>query len=136
MGVTAAILAGCTSTPAEYGATLFSQDPKWTSPQCVEARRAATDYKEKKLNWGAGMLIGPYGLALVAAGEGVALVPSLATEGLPLDGVDALDIPGLGMRRVVLRHLTRSRGASPLLDTVTELVREAAASFSYESSGT
>ncbi len=75
-------------------------------------------------------------LALVAAGEGVALVPSLATEGLPLDGVDALDIPGLGMRRVVLRHLTRSRGASPLLDTVTELVREAAASFSYESSGT
>lgn len=69
MGVTATILAGCTSTPTEYGATLSSQDPKWTSPQCVEARTAAADYKEKKLNWGAGMLIGPYGLALVAAGK-------------------------------------------------------------------
>ncbi len=75
-------------------------------------------------------------LALVAAGEGVTLVPSLAIEGLPTDGVDALDIPGLGMRRVALRHLTRSRGASLSLDTATALIREAAASFSYESSGT
>jgi DNA-binding transcriptional LysR family regulator len=74
-------------------------------------------------------------LALVAAGEGVALVPSLAIEGLRTDGVDALDIPGLGMRRVALRHLTRSRGASPLLDTAITLIREAAAAFSYESSG-
>ena len=53
-------------------------------------------------------------LALVAAGEGVTLVPSLALEGLRTEGVDALDIPGLGMRRVALRHLTRSRGASPV----------------------
>ena len=75
-------------------------------------------------------------LALVAAGEGVTLVPSLAIEGLPTAGVDALDIPGLGMRRVALRYLTRSRGASPLLDTAVSLIREAAASFSYESSGT
>ena len=75
-------------------------------------------------------------LALVAAGEGVTLVPSLALEGLRTDGVDALDIPGLGMRRVVLRHLTRTRGASPSVDTVTSLIREAAASFSYEASGT
>ena len=75
-------------------------------------------------------------LALVAAGEGVTLVPSLAIEGLPTDGVDALDVPGLGMRRVAFRHLTRSRGASPLLDTAITLIREAAASFSYEASGT
>ena len=75
-------------------------------------------------------------LALVAAGEGVTLVPSLAIEGLPTDGVDALDIPGLGMRRVALRHLTNSRGANLSLDTATALIREAAASFSYESSGT
>ena len=63
------------------------------------------------------------------------LVPALALESLPTDGVDTLDIPGLGMRRVVLRHLTRSRSASPSLDTATGLVREAAAAFSYESSG-
>ena len=74
-------------------------------------------------------------LALVAAGEGVTLVPSLALEGLRTDGVDELDIPGLGMRRVALRHLTRSRGASPSLDTATSLIREAAAAFSYEPSG-
>ena len=74
-------------------------------------------------------------LALVAAGEGVTLVPSLALEGLDIDGVDALDIPGLGMRRVVLRRLSRSRGPSPSLDTATALIREAAASFSYEASG-
>ena len=74
-------------------------------------------------------------VALVAAGEGVTLIPSLAIEGLRTDGVDALDIPGLGMRRVALRHLTRSRGASPLLDTAITLIREAAAAFSYEASG-
>ena len=73
-------------------------------------------------------------LALVAVGEGVTLVPSLALEGLGTEGVDALDIPGLGMRRVVLRHLTRSRGASPSLDTGISLIREAAASFSWEPS--
>jgi hypothetical protein len=40
------------------------------------------------------------------------------------------------MRRVALRHLTRGRGANVSLDTATALIREAAASFSYESSGT
>jgi molybdate transport repressor ModE-like protein len=74
-------------------------------------------------------------LALVAAGEGVTLVPALALEGVRVDGVDELDIPGLGMRRVALRHLTRTRGASPSLDTTTALIREASAAFSYDSSG-
>jgi DNA-binding transcriptional LysR family regulator len=74
-------------------------------------------------------------LALVAAGEGVTLVPSLAIEGLRTDGVDALDIPGLGMRRVALRQLTRSGAPNLSRDTATALIREAAASFSYEASG-
>ena len=73
-------------------------------------------------------------LALVASGEGVALAPALALESLPTDGVDLLDVPGLGMRRVVLRQLSRTR-VSPSLATATALVREAAAAFSYESSG-
>jgi molybdate transport repressor ModE-like protein len=69
-------------------------------------------------------------LALVTAGEGVALVPSLALEGLALDGIDALDIPGLGQRRIVLRHLLRGgRGMSTALETATTLIREAAAAF-------
>lgn len=75
-------------------------------------------------------------LALVAAGEGITLVPSLAIKGLPTEGVDALDIPGLGMRRVALRHLTRSRSPSSTLDTATTLIREAAGLFSYEAPGT
>jgi hypothetical protein len=49
--------------------------------------------------------------------------------------VDLLDIPGLGMRRVVLRHLSWSSAASPTFATATVLIREAAAGFSYETSG-
>ena len=64
--VTAAMVAGCTSSPA---ATLSVQDPKWRSPQCEQIRAEALSYKERNLNWAAGMLIGPYGLAIVAAGK-------------------------------------------------------------------
>ena len=74
-------------------------------------------------------------LALVAAGEGVTLAPALALESLPTEAVDLLDVPGLGMRRVVLRHLARTSAASPMLATATALIREASAAFSYESSG-
>ena len=74
-------------------------------------------------------------VALVAAGEGVTLIPALALETLDVSGVDALDVPGLGMRRIVLRHLTRSRGPSSLLETAITLVREAAAGFSYAPTG-
>ncbi len=75
-------------------------------------------------------------LALVAAGEGVTLAPALALETLPLEDLDVIDLPGLGMRRVVLRHLTRGRKESRTLSTAVALVREASAAFSYESSGT
>lgn len=73
-------------------------------------------------------------LALVAAGEGVTLIPSLALEGWLPSGVDTLEIPGLGMRRIVLRNLTRSRSPSPALDTAIGLIREASAAFSFEPS--
>ncbi|MBL8576123.1 MAG: hypothetical protein JNK47_02765 [Mesorhizobium sp.] len=61
--------AGCTSMPTDYAATLSKQDPKWTSPECQEIRATAANYKEQKVNWAAGALIGPYGLAIVAAGK-------------------------------------------------------------------
>jgi hypothetical protein len=63
------MLAGCTAVPTDYASALSKQDPKWLSPECKEIRAEASDYKEKKLYWGAGLLIGPYGLALVAAGK-------------------------------------------------------------------
>jgi hypothetical protein len=68
-GVVVPLVAGCTSLPADYAATLSHQDPKWQSPQCEEIRAAALDYKERNLSWAAGMLIGPYGLGIVAAGK-------------------------------------------------------------------
>ena len=70
------------------------------------------------------------GLALVAAGEGVALVPSLALHGVPDAGFDALDVPGLGMRRIVLRRYERRR-TPEALDVAASLIREAAAAFDF-----
>ena len=67
--VLGALVAGCTSTPTDYAATLSSSDPKWMSPQCQEVRAAAANYREQKVNWAAGALIGHYGLAIVAAGK-------------------------------------------------------------------
>lgn len=67
----AAALAGCATAPADYAAGLPSQDRKWNSAQCRQARAAAANYtaNERKLYWSAGALIGPYGLAIVAAGK-------------------------------------------------------------------
>jgi hypothetical protein len=68
-GVVAAMVSGCTTPPADYAATLSNQDPKWQSPECEQIRVQALSYKERNLNWAAGLLIGPYGLAVVAAGK-------------------------------------------------------------------
>jgi molybdate transport repressor ModE-like protein len=72
-------------------------------------------------------------LALVAAGEGVAIVPTLALTGVVQDGVDILDVPGLGTRRIVLRRFDRRRSASMPVDTVARLLRESAAAFDTRS---
>lgn len=69
-------------------------------------------------------------LALVAAGEGVAIVPTLALTGVVQDGVEVLDVPGLGTRRIVLRRVGGRRRRSSLpVDTVARLLRESAAAF-------
>jgi len=66
-------LAGCTTAaPRDYAASLPQHDPKWQSPECAQMRSAAMTYGEGKrppLSWGAGALLGPYGLALAAAGK-------------------------------------------------------------------
>lgn len=73
-------------------------------------------------------------LALVAAGEGVAIVPTLALTGVVQDGVEVLDVPGLGTRRIVLRRFAgRRRHSSMPVGTVARLLRESAAAFDTRS---
>src|SRR5690606_19877842 len=70
--LTAALLAGCTTPPAEYAQTLSSQDPKWQSPQCQDIRAAAATYEAggtRPLSIPAGLLLGPYGLGIALAGR-------------------------------------------------------------------
>lgn len=75
-------------------------------------------------------------LALVAAGEGMALIPSLALHGMPVHGLDVLDVPGLGARRIVLRSYFRGKQAQGLITAVTALIRDAATQVSSEPAGT
>lgn len=70
-------------------------------------------------------------LALVAAGEGVTLVPSLALHGVSDPDVAILEVPGLGMRRLVLRQYERP-GMSGAIPAAVTLIREAAAAFDFE----
>jgi len=72
-------------------------------------------------------------LALVAAGEGVAIVPTLALSGVVQNGVDVLDVPGLGTRRIVLWRFDRRRSTGTPVDTVARLLRESAAAFDTRS---
>ncbi|MEW9806716.1 hypothetical protein ABUE31_12045 [Mesorhizobium sp. ZMM04-5] len=67
--IVAAIAGGCTSTPAEYAATLSPKDPKWQSPQCRTTRAEAATFEQRKVSWAAGALLGPYGLAIAAAAK-------------------------------------------------------------------
>ncbi|UCI06444.1 hypothetical protein [Mesorhizobium sp. B1-1-8] len=66
----AATVAGCVTSPVDYAASLSQQDPKWATPQCQQARMAASDYAAREKEhpgWGFGVLLGPYSLGLEAA---------------------------------------------------------------------
>lgn len=65
----ALLVAGCTIPPAEYASTLPPQDPKWQTPECEKARLAAMNHQEAPAYWTAGLLLGPYGLGMVAAAK-------------------------------------------------------------------
>lgn len=71
----------------------------------------------------------PTALALVAAGEGVTLLPSLALQGTLPEGVEIADVPGLGARRLALRHRTGRRGPSPAVNAAIDFIRDISASF-------
>jgi hypothetical protein len=65
----------------------------------------------------------------VASGEGIAIVLTLALGGIVQDGVDVVDVPGLGTRRIVLRRFDPRRSTRTPIDTVARLLPESAASF-------
>lgn len=71
-------------------------------------------------------------LDLVAAGEGVALVPMLALHGVTRPGVDVLDVPGIGARRIVVRRYDRPRGDATPTERAVQLMRESAAGLDLE----
>lgn len=72
LGLLAATLAGCMTSPAEYATSLSPQDPKYRSPQCAQARSAAANYEaneKQTMSFATGLLFGPYGVGIAAAGK-------------------------------------------------------------------
>ncbi|KAA3447802.1 hypothetical protein C7I87_24735 [Mesorhizobium sp. SARCC-RB16n] len=69
MSALAATMAGCATSPVDYGASLSQQDQKWATPQCQHARTAASDYavREKTHPGWEFAALGPYGLGIIAA---------------------------------------------------------------------
>lgn len=66
-------------------------------------------------------------LSLVAAGEGVALLPALALQSGVPDGVEVVTLPGLGVRRIVARHRQTKHEPGPAVRAVLDAVVEAGA---------
>ncbi len=65
------------------------------------------------------------GLALVAAGQGVTIMPALALRSVAPDNVEIVDLPGLGTRRIVLRRFADKSSPVGAIDTAVTLIREA-----------
>lgn len=59
-------------------------------------------------------------LALVAAGQGIGMLPALALQGELPDGVTVATVPGLGSRRLVARHRATRREPGPAVVAVID----------------
>lgn len=67
-------------------------------------------------------------LALVAAGQGIGMLPALALQGDLPEGVTVATVPGLGSRRLVARHrATRHEPRPTVAAVVDELLASASA---------
>ena len=66
-------------------------------------------------------------LALVAAGQGVAMLPALALQGDVPAGVSIVTVPGLGSRRLVARHRATRRAPGPAVAAVLDVLLGVAA---------
>lgn len=64
-------LAACATSPGDYAAALSPQDPKFATAECAEMRAAAAGFRagQREPSWAQGLLLGPYGLGIVAAGK-------------------------------------------------------------------
>ncbi|WP_245993074.1 LysR substrate-binding domain-containing protein [Xylanimonas allomyrinae] len=66
-------------------------------------------------------------LALVAAGQGVALLPALALDGIAgNDGLRVVRLPGLGERQLFVRHRATRHEPGPAVRAVLEIMIEVA----------
>lgn len=66
-------------------------------------------------------------LALVAAGQGIAMLPALAVEsGEVPDGVEVVAMPGLGSRRVIVRHRATRHEPGPAVRAVVDAMVDVA----------
>jgi DNA-binding transcriptional LysR family regulator len=68
-------------------------------------------------------------LALVAAGQGVAMLPALALQGDVPAGVSIVTVPGLGSRRLVARHRATRREPGPAVAAVLDVLLRVAAAL-------
>lgn len=59
-------------------------------------------------------------LSLVAAGQGIALVPALALQDELPEGIEVVRLPGLGSRRLVARHRETRREPGPATSTMLD----------------
>ncbi|WP_336660243.1 LysR family transcriptional regulator [Leucobacter sp. USHLN153] len=66
-----------------------------------------------------------FALALVAAGEGVTVLPQLSLRELSLDGVETHELPGLGVRHITLRYRV-GRKPDPATLAAVEFLRRLA----------
>jgi DNA-binding transcriptional LysR family regulator len=64
----------------------------------------------------------PSVLALVAAGEGIAIVPDLAVA--DAHGVEPCQVPGLGARKLLAMQRTSRRGTEPAVDAVIRALHQ------------
>lgn len=61
-------------------------------------------------------------LSLVAAGQGVAMLPALALQGEIPQGISVVTVPGLGSRRLVARHRATRREPGPAVAAVLDVL--------------
>lgn len=71
-------------------------------------------------------------LALVAAGEGIALAPALALRGVLPPGVVAVHAEDLGVRRIVVRHYERRTRRGQAAASIVTLLLEAVAGLLHD----
>lgn len=75
VGLAGLLIAGCTSTPDKYAASLPQDDPKFNSKECKDIRLKALEFDNKvgsrvAIGLGAGLLLGPFGIPLAVAADG------------------------------------------------------------------